>query len=131
MILAFTHKPILSFGFDLNPFISSYFPLLSSKKIIWDVPSKFSRPILEAVWQGQTESISKRNFIDSAEENKTFRYKQDNLSWPSKPNLLKQNMFKCLVAWLVVWILWHSKLLSFNAESIFIQIISSISNNSV
>ena len=34
--------------------------------------------------------------------------------------------------WLVGWVLWHINLCRlFNAKSIFIQIISSISNNSV
>ena len=36
------------------------------------------------------------------------------------------------VGWLVGWVLWHINLFRlFNAKSIFIQIISSISNNSV
>ena len=37
-----------------------------------------------------------------------------------------------LVVWLVVWVLWHIKLCRlFNTKAIFIQIVSSISNNSV
>ena len=37
-----------------------------------------------------------------------------------------------LVGWLVCWVLWHINLCRlFNAKSTFIQIISSISNNSV
>ena len=42
-------------------------------------------------------------------------------------------MYICwLVGWLVGCVLWHINLCrSFNAKSIFIQIISSISNNSV
>ena len=37
-----------------------------------------------------------------------------------------------LVGWLVVWVLWHINLCRLsNAKSIFIQIISSVSNNSI
>ena len=43
--------------------------------------------------------------------------------------LLLSSLENC---WLVVWVLWHINLCRlFNAKSIFIQIISSISNNSV
>ena len=74
-------------------------------------------------------------------------FKQDGviLTWNGKPLKLvdlftylgsnisstEGNVNLC-IGWLVVWILWHINLCRlFNVKSIFIQIISSISNNSI
>ena len=105
---------------------------------IQEVKMKRQRNNAGTCWDEKKKShstIKTKNKLKeiTGEGRKTKKISSQNKTKQTEQDIPKQRkLFSQQVGWLLVWILWHiNHCRLFNAKYIFIQIVSSISNNSV